>query len=80
MSLTAFQVHRRRDDAHQGWEHSMRASALAVGQSVYITSGPLAGLQGLLTSQAQDGKWVMELAEAGRGVLVCIGGHQLSRT
>jgi hypothetical protein len=79
MERTAFLVRHRRDEAHPSWENSIRAGAFAIGQHVCIATGPLRGLRGRLTSEMEDGKWVIEVAEAGRGVLVCIGAHQLSR-
>lgn len=81
MEQTAFLVRRHRtDDSHQGWENAVRACEFAVGQRVRIVAGPLAGLNGVLTAQAEDRKWVLEAAELGRGVLICVRAPQLARS
>lgn len=80
MEQTAFlNTRHRKDDRHAGWEQDVRASDLAVGQRVCVTSGQLTGLCGVLSSQAEDGKWVVDINEVARGVVICIRGHQLCR-
>ena len=81
MEQTAFLVRRhRQDDSHEGWENVVRASEFAVGQRVKVVVGPLTGLNGVLTAQTEDGKWVLEAAELGRGVLLCVRAPQLARS
>ena len=80
MKESAFLTRRQRHDhGHGGWEMAVRTNDLAVGQRVRITSGPLLGLQGVVTAQSSDGKWVLEIPESAHGVLLCIRGHQLTR-
>jgi len=79
MEQTAFLVRHRQDDQHCDWESTVRASDFAVGDRVRIASGTLAGLCGVITAQANDGKWVLDASAVARGLLVCIRGHQLCR-
>jgi len=79
MEQTAFLAKHRHDDGHGDWERAVRATDFAVGERVRVVSGPLAGLCGVLTAQASDGKWVLDASAVARGVLVCIRGRQLCR-
>lgn len=76
MEQTAFLV--RRDESHSGWERAMRSSDFEIGQRVRIARGPLAGLRGTVASQTQDGKWVLELSDTQRGVLICLSARQIA--
>jgi hypothetical protein len=79
MEQSAFVPRRlRHDDSHLLGPWLDRPPNFAVGEKVRVASGPLAGLLGVLTTQAADGKWVLE-ADAARGVLICICGQQLHR-
>jgi hypothetical protein len=69
----------RKDERHPTWEQGARATDLEVGQRVRVQTGSLAGLCGVLTSQAEDGKWVVDINGVARGVALCIRGHQLTR-
>ncbi|HZN34040.1 MAG TPA: hypothetical protein VFB80_09485 [Pirellulaceae bacterium] len=80
MEKTAFLARRlHQDESREGWETTVRASDLAVGQRVRVTSGPLNGLTGVVAGQAANGNWVVDIAESARGVLLCIRAHQLAR-
>jgi hypothetical protein len=78
MEQTAFLVRQQRPE-DRDWERAVRAIDFAVGDRVRVASGPLAGLCGVLTAQASDGKWVLDASAVARGVLICIRGQQLSR-
>jgi hypothetical protein len=80
MEQTAFlKLRNRRDERHATWEQEARASDLDVGQRVRVKTGTLAGLCGVLSAQAADGKWIVDIGEVARGVAVCIRGNQLAR-
>jgi hypothetical protein len=79
MEQTAFLVKRRQDEGHRAWEDAVRSVDLAIGDRVRILTGPLRGVCGVLKSQAEDGKWLVDAGEVARGVLICIRGQQLGR-
>jgi hypothetical protein len=58
-------------------EPALHGTLHYAGQEVQITRGALAGMEGSIVKQSEDGRWIVRLANVAAGVLLCIDDEHL---